>query len=345
MYYANKYKELSIKKGKYISYNELINNEYGLPSGNWLAKHCPDDTVTNFSKFVEWCGFIPYYDVSKEKAIKTIYKMQSKLDRPLMYDDFRYPKLDEIGNHTIIKYWGTMNKMKEDLGLEIIQESMIDKQKSKEEMLEDIKLICNEIYIKEGRKTIIRSDFNNNNKCLTYQTYYKKLKEYGIEMRDFIERLGFNVVNSGCGMSHTYKDGELTMSQYEFQFSNFLRKKGLMFNKDYFRNVMYKNFIQNFDGLIDCDYVIYFNSKTIYVEIAGFLRDYEMYYKKNIPINIKSKERYRENLKFKEKLLNENKLNYAIIFPHNYNNRESLNLNNLKTLLKNNVDDIYSKVL
>jgi len=68
--------------------------------------------------------------------------MQKILDRPLMYDDFRDPKDNEIGITQIRKYWGSMNKMKEELGLEIIQESMIDRQINLEEAEQHIKRLC-----------------------------------------------------------------------------------------------------------------------------------------------------------------------------------------------------------
>lgn len=44
-------------------------------------------------------------DISKEEAINKIYNMQNKLNRPLIYDDFRKPNNETIGVTTIKKYW------------------------------------------------------------------------------------------------------------------------------------------------------------------------------------------------------------------------------------------------
>jgi len=46
--------------------------------------------------------------------------MQSKLDRPLMKKDFTNPSQDSIGVGMIKTHWGSMNKMKEELGLVIV---------------------------------------------------------------------------------------------------------------------------------------------------------------------------------------------------------------------------------
>ena len=60
--------------------------------------------------------------------------------------------------------------MKEDLGLEIIQEDMISKQKSKEDMLDDLQNFIDEI----GRLPLSREiDENLNvNSCGSYYKYF-----------------------------------------------------------------------------------------------------------------------------------------------------------------------------
>jgi len=61
------YKKISDEKGYAIKYRELFGNEYGLPNSAWFVKHCPDKSITNYSKFIEWCGFKPRYTMSKRK--------------------------------------------------------------------------------------------------------------------------------------------------------------------------------------------------------------------------------------------------------------------------------------
>ena len=60
-----------------------------------------------------------------------------------MYDDFRGTNPLIPGIHYINNTWGTMNKMKKELGLEINQEDMISKHLSKEEFIQQM----NNIFI------------------------------------------------------------------------------------------------------------------------------------------------------------------------------------------------------
>ena len=68
--------------------------------------------------------------MTKEECKDFILNMSKCYDRPLMYDDFRGSGYGKVTVGQINKYWGSLNKMKKDLGLEINIESMIDRQKS-----------------------------------------------------------------------------------------------------------------------------------------------------------------------------------------------------------------------
>lgn len=95
--YIELFKEISNKKGKPLKYAELTNNKYGLPSARWFISHCPNKTVHNYNDFISWLGYINKYNINKKEATRIIYHMQSKLNRPLLYDDFRNPQKGEIG--------------------------------------------------------------------------------------------------------------------------------------------------------------------------------------------------------------------------------------------------------
>lgn len=320
-FYIQKVKSLLKKKeiNNYKDFNWHINK---IPSSKWFIENCPNKSVYDYNSFMEYYGLKPNRDISKDFTIKIIYNMQNKLDRPLMYSDFKNPKENEIGISTIIRYWGTMNKMKEDLSLEIVQESMTDKQRHTEDLKKDLIKLCQIIFNKEGRKTILRSDINNSDFCLAFSTYEKVFKDNNLSVQKFIESIGFKVQKAGRGLNFTFKDGEEVMSSYELYFSNYLKDVlNLQYNIDYFRDVKYETFIESYSKKLDCDYVINFKNKIIYIEIAGILRDYKKHFLKDMVINSKSKERYRLKLKEKEKMLKENNLKYYILFPSDLNEK------------------------
>ena len=134
-YYVREYIQKSEELGNPIKYDLLRKEPFNLPDGRWYINNCPDKSVKTWADFVDWCGFVAKGKTpSKDKMIKLIYKLQSEKDRALMYDDFRgrgcyHPPLEVIKT-----YWGTINNMKKELGLEIIQESMLDRTLTKDEL-------------------------------------------------------------------------------------------------------------------------------------------------------------------------------------------------------------------
>lgn len=234
----------------------------------------------------------------------------NKLNRPLMYDDFRNPnRFDEIDITTIRHHWGTFDKMLEDLNLPINQEDMIHKHKNIDELKNDIIKLCEHIESNENRKNIAVDDINNCEWCLNAQTYQKYFKEkLSLTLSDFIKSIGYIPNEPGKGMIYQFDDGEITKSQWEYQTSKYFREN----NIDYERNVKYKNFISTYKGNKDCDYVVKTNNNVWYIEIAGIL--YRDRINKEKPDKIKI--RYQINLKQKEKMLQDNNLNYKIIYPH-----------------------------
>ena len=312
--YIDKFHQCSKEKGSYLGGRDL--QKYDLPSDRWLINNCPDPNVTTYLQFIEWLGYQPKVTINKSVATKIIYNMQSKIDRPLMYDDFRNPNEDEIGVKTINKFWGSMNKMKEALGLEIIQESMTDKHMTVQEIKDGLTLLCNDIYKAENRKIISSYDINAVDFIPNYCTCHTVLQcEFSTGVRGFLHTIDFDFAKPGRGMLHYYDDGEVALSQHEFIFSEYLRNRNLQYNVDYFRDVPYKNFIPEWENNCSCDYEIHFNNKIIYVEIAGVLRDHKKYYYENIQIPSRTREAYKKSLMKKENMLKSHNLEYYIIFP------------------------------
>jgi len=309
----------------------LFTSKNGLPSYKTYIFQFGDDLVN----LIELCGYSLTEDekyhlmnksgivvtTTKQEAIEIIYDMQKELKRPLMYDDFRNPNKNTVSITTIIKFWGSMNKMKEELGLEIIQENMLDKQLTLEDAKEHINKLCEFIFNKENRKIITYRDINRCDYTQNTGSYNKIfLKELGMKLREYIQSIGYDLAQEGNGLNHIFEDGEKTRSQYELDFSIYLRDMlHLKYNVNYFRDIRYKTFMVDYKGLMDCDYIIDFKGRKIYIEIAGMLRDRQKYYYEDKPLTSKSKEKYRQKLMLKEDMLKDSGVEYYILFPCDLN--------------------------
>ena len=310
-----KFKEVCIKENKVISIN-LLQEKIGHDM-RWISNR--NTSVKSYYDFYSSFGFKNECDLNKNEIIDRIYKMQSKLNRPLMYNDFRESdSFDEVGILSIRKYFGTMNQMKEELKLEIIQEDMISKHVEDFDILvKELQFICDMVR-KDNRNIITSKDITRINRLnINYQSFQKRCLENDTSVRNVIKDYGFELQKEGNGLVYSFHDGERTVSQYELNFSNKLREYGYLYDKDYFRDVRYKEFINDYNDMMNCDYVIHIGNKAIYIELAGMLGGiYENNYKNNIiNANSKSKKLYAEKLHKKEDMLIQNGLNYFLLFP------------------------------
>ncbi|MDD4738262.1 MAG: hypothetical protein PHF54_03340 [Candidatus Pacebacteria bacterium] len=315
-YYCNLFIEKCNKLGRVLKCSELIgkNKLYlRLPNARWFIKYCPDKNVKLYKDFLNYLELKPGKYISKEYAIKAIYKKREEVNRNLMYDDFRNPDIfDGISISVINRIWGTFNNMLMDLNLPINQENMINKKRTIEELKQNIINLCNYIYKIKGIKNISKEDINNCEWCLhsgTYNSYFKK--HLNMSLGDYIKSIGFIPNQSGMGMIYEFEDGEITTSQWEYICTKFFKDNGFKYE----RNIKYKTFILNYKGNKDCDYVFNINNIIWYVEIAGIL-DYTRQKSKTYVRN-----KYKINLEQKEKMLKDNNLNYNIIYPHELVNK------------------------
>lgn len=348
-YYVKEYVRKSEELGRPISHANLRKDPYNLPDARWYIDNCPDNNVNSWSDFVDWCGFVaPYKHPSKEKMIKLIYKLQDEIGRPLMYDDFRGRGCYHPPIQIIREYWGTINNMKNELGLEIVQESMVDKHLSQSQFNDMLSDICN-YTLKDNRNFITTKEIDENNKWNDSQTLRRYAKQYyNKTLTEIFAEHGVSLGKQGQGINFDFSDGEHVTSQFEYMFSKYLRDYGLKYNVDYFRDVRYSTFIPEYKNNMNCDYVIHINGKIIYVEIAGIIEAYKEWYYKNKPItNSNRKEKYRQKLMKKEEMLKTHNLIYFILFPcdltkDNFKNileNGSLELKkNIEKFMKNNID-------
>lgn len=100
---------------------------------------------------------------------------------------------------------------------------------------------------------------------------------------------------------------------------------------------------------MNCDYVINYNSKEIYIEIAGIINEYKKWYYQNKIIDKSHhKEEYRLKLQKKENLMQLNNLEYYLLFPCDLTKKnlyDILNTDNylatrirIENFYKNNLD-------
>lgn len=347
--YVEEFIKKSVELGKPITHSNLRKEPFCLPDARWYVKHCPDDSVTRWAEFVDWCGFIAKGKTpSKEKVTNLIYKLQEELGRPLMYDDFRGVGCYHVPIEIIREYWGTINKMKEELGLDIVQESMIDRHLSKEQF-ENMLLDIQHYVFSDGRNFITTKEIDSNDNWIGSNTLRKYSKEYyNKTLSEVLMDYGISLGKQGRGINFNFKDGEHIASQFEYMFSKYLKSYGLKYNVDYFRDVKYSTFIPDCKNNMNCDYVIHINGKTIYIEIAGIIEAYKEWFFNDRPItNRKSREKYRLKLLEKRKMLRDNNLIYFILFPCDltHDNFKSILTDSsislrkrIESFMKNNID-------
>lgn len=347
--YVEEFIKKSVELGKPITHSNLRKEPFCLPDARWYVKHCPDDSVTRWAEFVDWCGFVAKGKMpSKEKVTNLIYKLQEELGRPLVYDDFRGIGCYHVPIEIIREYWGTINKMKEELGLDIVQESMINKHLSKEQF-ENMLLDIQNYVFSDGRNFITTKEIDSNDNWIGSNTLRKYSKEYYSKtLPDVLVDYGISLGKQGRGINFDFEDGEHITSQFEYMFSKYLKSYGLKYNVDYFRDVKYSTFIPDCKNNMNCDYVIHINGKTIYIEIAGIIEAYkEWFFNDRSITNRKSREKYRLKLLKKQKMLRDNNLIYFILFPCDltHDNFKSILTDGsislrkkIESFMKNNID-------
>jgi hypothetical protein len=125
-----------------------------------------------------------------------------------------------------------------------------------------------------------------------------------------------------CGNHILFDDGEKIYSKYEQMFSLYLRDLGLIYNKDYFRDVKYNTFSDiNLKSGINCDYQINYGGRTFYVELAGMIHNKhnEECFKNNTVIQNSITEAYRVVLTQKRELFEKYNLEYHILLASQLN--------------------------
>lgn len=297
---------------------------------NYIEEHQEIPTLANMNKY---CGkeVKRYYTSVFGSWNNALIGMGLQLNSISQYDDNflekefhrfvlennRIPTFRDFNSSNYPSFWcyqnrfGSWNNAVRHYGYET-QEDIY----SVENIKSFLRDLCDNIFESENRNFITVDDIDNFGNKYTYSTCLKNLKKHNTTVRKYLKSLGFDMPNSGHGLNYTFTDGEKVLSTYEYNFSLFLRRLGLKYQVDYFKESCYRDFTLLYRGMMRCDYVINYNKRTIYVEIAGMLRNYKNHFKNNTSIKSNKRlEKYRLTLMKKEQLLKENNLDYYILFP------------------------------
>lgn len=156
-------------------------------------------------------------------------------------------------------------------------------------------------FVDEYGRPPIFLEFNTNPRYPSFWCYQNRFGSWNKTLLHY----GFDV-NKGATGNHTvFENGEICKSTYEFDVSTWLRKN----NISYIRNVMYRDFIDDYEGRKDCDYIILHRGEWIFLEIAGLytFKDKKSSMEKDYAV------------RFDDKLKNLlSKLYYKILYPSDF---------------------------
>lgn len=284
-----------------LGFKELSHNTYGLPTAGFFVKYCPDKSVKTYWDFVRWCGF-DTFKKDKDDVIKALIDLESKLGRAIRMCDIT---TESVGFSPIVitRIWGNLNNCKTELGLKATEYKTTTI--PFEDYLKILDLRLDEIKEFNKHNVLTWRDLEDNKKFKTksieHHTALSKFKENGLSFTQYINDKGFIFNPSSYGYSGQLENGELYKSKKEMDYSIFLNELGFRFGVDYFRDVMYKTFC---DGLsknskINCDYMINYNGRKHYIEIAGILESEESIttnFKQQVPNKYKDKIILKQNI-------------------------------------------------
>ncbi len=147
-------------------------------------------------------------------------------------------------------------------------------------------------------------EFNNNDYYPSFWCYQNRFGSWNNAVRHY----GFEPNPSGTGFSFQFEDGEIIKSRFEYDVSWYLRDHGISYQRD----VNYKDYIENYNGRKNCDYLVRFKGEDLFIEIAGFITKYKS--KGSVEKD------YILRLEDKLKTLDKSGLDYMVLYPIDFEN-------------------------
>lgn len=120
----------------------------------------------------------------------------------------------------------------------------------------------------------------------------------------------------------------------EYRTTSFLNELGLEYNVNYYRSVKYKDFTDD-NSRMDCDYRIICENEDLYIEVVGLIDNLSGNWReKEYPSKVEND--YRDKMKRKEYILNQNGINYLFLFADDFEN------DIFKRKIKDKIKQLYS---
>lgn len=189
--------------------------------------------------------------------------------------------------------FGSWNNALKKLNLKILSDRYTD---------DDLKNKFFEFVEVNGRPPKLH-EFNSNDNYPSFWCYQNRFGSWNKALMQY----GFEPYEGTAGKMYWFENGELCRSTYEYDLSCWLRNN----NISYLRNVPFRDFIDDYEGRKDCDYVIIYNGEWIWLEIAGFYSGRE----KKSSLEKRYIERFEHK---KDNLLNN--FNFVVLEGHEFEN-------------------------
>src|SRR5206468_11774730 len=153
--------------------------------------------------------------------------------------------------HVFERVFGSWNNAIKDAGLKVRVSQY------KEEELDEAFFRFVDIH----ERPPVLHEFNDNSEYPSFWCYQNRFGSWNKTLIHY----GFEPNEGNSGSHYEFENGEVCMSKYEFDVSNWLRKN----NISYLRNMPYGDLLGWYEGRKNCDYVIIHNGEWIFLEIAG----------------------------------------------------------------------------
>lgn len=316
--YVERFKQKCLSENRTLQISDLTNNTYGLPSAKWFVECCPCDKVKTYNDFVKWCGLPVNTKYDKEYIATKLKDFERELNRSIKGSDI---KKNTVGFSMIVinRLWGCLSNAKKEIGLSTEIE---DKSLPFDYYRDRIDKTLQYVLETHKRRCVSWTDLETGENKVEHHTIYRAFAKQNIDFNSYLQSKGFNLSPCLFGNIDYFDDGELVRSNFEWDFSCFLRDElKLQYKKDYHRDVMYKHFISdNVSNKYNCDYCLHINGRDYYIEIAGLIYNTKKNNWKEIKYTHKKRLDYQNKMIEKEKLLLSGNINYLFIFQNDMKN-------------------------
>lgn len=330
--YVQKFINICKQRGKSLTIKELMCNQYGLPGSNWFIKYCPDRKVKSYKQFLSYCGLEQNKHIWTKDEVATLLKnYQKNIGRPITKNDLRVDKAG-VSGVVVQRLYGGLTQAKQEIGL---LETEIRKPLPFEYYRDILTKIVLEYKKSTNKDYITWNEIESGKYCsqrVEHKTFMRSFNNANVNIHEYIKSLGCMLNPSNFSYTYIFDDGEKVASNMEYCTTSYIRSLGLKYNNDYYREQKYSSFTPE-KSRINCDYTILCPKGNLYIEVAGMIDNLNGNWReKEYPSKIEND--YREKMKKKETILNENNIEYLFLFSNDFQN------DNYKRKIKEMIDKL-----